>query len=576
MAGMPETAKELADSYVTALADLDPILATRLGLNPHEDRLPDLSPAGREATDDLARSTLLALDELTAAAANGDQLPPDRRCARLLRERLTAELAMSAQGEHLRAVSNIFGPPQRVRSVLLDMPASTEDDWAAIARRMSRIPLALAGYRASLATGADRHLLAGPRVTRAVADQLDGWTKQAGGKGWFADFAGAASAAGAAEGVSPALRAALDSAAAAANQAVADLAAWLAADYLPRLDGQPDGVGRDRYRTCARAWTGADIEPEDAYAWGWSQYQEIWEQMGAEADRVLPGASPKAAMRHLDEHGEAVEGTEPIRLWLQALMDAVIADLGGTHFDIPDPVKAVEARIAPAGSAAAPYYTPPSQDFARPGRTWLPTLGRTRFPLWNLVSVWYHEGVPGHHLQLAQWRYLAKDLSVYQTSVGGVSACAEGWALYAERLMDELGYLTMPGARLGYLDGQLMRAIRVVVDIGRHLRLRVPADAKELLGRGVAGQEWTPDLAQEFFAAHSGMGDDFVASEIVRYLSGPGQAISYKLGERAWLDGRSAARAAHGADFDLTSWHMAALSLGSLGLDDLAAELAVL
>jgi uncharacterized protein (DUF885 family) len=121
-----------------------------------------------------------------------------------------------------------------------------------------------------------------------------------------------------------------------------------------------------------------------------------------------------------------------------------------------------------------------------------------------------------------------------------------------------------------------MRAIRVVVDIGMHLRLRAPADAPDLPGGALAGQEWTPDLAQEFFAAHSGMTAEFVASEIIRYLSGPGQAISYKLGERAWLDGRSAARAARGAAFDLTSWHMAALSLGSLGLDDLAAELAVL
>jgi uncharacterized protein (DUF885 family) len=231
----------------------------------------------------------------------------------------------------------------------------------------------------------------------------------------------------------------------------------------------------------------------------------------------------------------------------------------------------VEARIAPPGSAAAPYYTGPSQDFSRPGRTWLPTLGRTRFPLWNLISTWYHEGVPGHHLQIAQWRYLAAQLSVYQTSLGQVSACSEGWALYAERLMDELGFLDGTGARMGYLDAQLMRAIRVIVDVGMHLRL--PARTDWAPG---AGQVWTPELALEFFDSHSGRGHDFAASEIVRYLGAPGQAISYKLGERAWLAGRSAAMAARGGDFDLKSWHMAALSLGSLGLDDLADELAQL
>ena len=116
-----------------------------------------------------------------------------------------------------------------------------------------------------------------------------------------------------------------------------------------------------------------------------------------------------------------------------------------------------------------------------------------------------------------------------------------------------------------------MRAIRVVIDIGMHLELRVPGGSP--LG---AGETWTPELAREFFAAHSGFDGGFIDSEIVRYLGLPGQAISYKLGERAWLDGRDAARAAQGGSFDLKTWHMAALSLGSLGLDDLAGELASL
>jgi uncharacterized protein (DUF885 family) len=290
--------------------------------------------------------------------------------------------------------------------------------------------------------------------------------------------------------------------------------------------------------------------------------------MDVQATRVLPGASVREAMRHLDAHGEAVDGVEPVRLRLQSMIDGAIDDLDGTHFDLAAPVRLLEARIAPAGSAAAPYYSRPAQDFSRPGRTWLPTLGMTRFPLWKLVSTWYHEGVPGHHLQFAQWAMLSGRLSRWQTGVGSVSATSEGWALYAERLMDELGYLTDPGARLGYLEAQIRRAMRVVIDIGMHLRLTIPAAAP--LG---AGETWTPELAAEFFVAHAARDDAFVASEIVRYLGMPGQAISYKVGERAWLAGRETARAARGADFDLKAWHMAALSLGSLGLDDLAVEL---
>ncbi|CAM5631315.1 hypothetical protein SHIRM173S_11958 [Streptomyces hirsutus] len=152
-----------------------------------------------------------------------------------------------------------------------------------------------------------------------------------------------------------------------------------------------------------------------------------------------------------------------------------------------------------------------------------------------------------------------------------VSANAEGWALYAERLMDELGFLADAEERLGYLDAQMMRAARVIVDIGMHLELEIPADSPFH-----PGERWTPELAEEFFGAHSSRPADFVESEMTRYLTIPGQAIGYKLGERAWLLGRENARKRHGDAFDPKAWHMAALSQGSLGLDDLVDELSAL
>jgi uncharacterized protein (DUF885 family) len=563
----PRPIRDLADAYVTDLAELNPMIATMLGLPVGQDRLPDLSPAGLQAEAELRNSTLarLAAAEQAAAEGGGVSDADERRCARLLRERLRTDLDYIASGERLRAMSIIFGPPQQVRGTFLQMPAATADDWAVIARRLAAVPAALAGYRESLAEGAGRGLYAAPRQIENVADQLRDWAESGHGKGWFAGFAAAA-----ADG-SPAQRADLDRGCAAADAAVAELRSWLQAEYLSGAAGTPDGVGADRYRLGARRWNGAELDLTEAYEWGWSQFREIMAQMNAEAASILPGASAFEAMRYLDEHSEVVEGVEEVRLRLQGLMDEAMVSLDGTHFDLADPIKVVEARIAPPGSAAAPYYTAPSKDFSRPGRTWLPTLGHTSFPLWGLISTWYHEGVPGHHLQLAQWRYLSDQLSVYQTSIGGVSACLEGWALYAERLMDEFGYLEAPGARMGYLDAQLMRAVRVIVDIGMHLSLTVPADSPMF-----AGETWTPDRGLDFAAAHSGRGREFMASEVIRYLGAPGQAISYKLGERAWLAGRDAARAARGSDFDLKAWHMSALSLGALGLDDLADELAQL
>ena len=250
-------------------------------------------------------------------------------------------------------------------------------------------------------------------------------------------------------------------------------------------------------------------------------------------------------------------------------MDRTVAELDDVHFDIPEPVQRVEAMIAPPGGAAAMYYTPPSEDFSRPGRTWYPTLGKTRFPLWKEVSICYHEGVPGHHLQVGQVLYLADELTRFQRSLAWSSGHGEGWALYAERLMGELGYLDEPGDEMGMLAAQAMRAMRVVVDIGLHLELPVPADDEHH-----GGETGTPEVALPFAIQHSKMPADFMASEVDRYLGWPGQAISYKVGERVWLGARDAARRRLGHRFDLKEFHRHALDLGNMGLAQLERELA--
>ena len=557
----PVTPRVLADRYVDAVCDLDPVVATSLGTRPGDDRLPDYSPEGLAAEAELDRRTLAELDALPA-----DDDPVERRCARLLRERLSAQVDAHDAGEGLRQLSNLFSPLHSVRQVFALMPSATEEDWAVIGRRLARIPEAYRGFTASLREGARRGLLVAPRQVHTVVGQLDEWLA--------GPYFGTLAAGGPAG-----LQAELRTAAEAADAAVAEVRDFLRDQYAPATEGTPDAVGRDRYALAARRWTGSDLGAgqglEEAYAWGWSEHRRILAEQRTEAERVLPGATPLAAMRWLSEHGPAVEGVEAVRERLQSMMDGAIAELDGIHFDLAEPVRRVEAMIAPPGSAAAPYYTRPAQDFSRPGRTWLPTQGRTRFPLWDLVSIWYHEGVPGHHLQLAQWVYVSGRLSTYQTSLGSVGANVEGWALYAERFMDELGYFTDPGERLGYLDAQQLRSVRVVIDIGMHLGLPVPDDAEGSLA-GHRGEPWTPELARAFLGENSGSVTAFLDSELVRYLGIPGQAISYKLGERAWLAGRAAARRSRGAAFDLKAWHMAALSQGSLGLDDLEAELAVL
>ncbi|WP_327350890.1 DUF885 domain-containing protein [Streptomyces sp. NBC_01304] len=547
--------RQIADDHVDALIELDPIMGTHLGDGASHARLPDFSPAGQEELADLFRSTLRRLPPA------GTESPDERNCARLLRERLTAELAMIETGEQLRAVSNIFSPVPQIRTVLTVTPTGTDEDWLALAGRLRAVPESLAGYRAALAEGLVRNLPGGPRQVAALIRQLDDSIGEKGG--WFADL------------VAPgpeALRTELAGAAGVATDALVHLRDWLRDAYAPAVEGAANVVGEERYVRSARYFNGIELDLAEAYDYGWSEFHRLLSEMRVEAAKILPGSeNPWAVLEHLETHGHAVDGTEAVQRWLQDLMDEAIEKLDGTHFDMAERVKRVESCIAPAGASPAPYYTSPSLDFTRPGRTWLPTAGRTRFPTYELVSTWYHEGVPGHHLQLAQWAHLAGSLSRFQTGVGMVSANAEGWALYAERLMDELGFLGNPEHRLGYLDAQMMRAVRVVIDIGMHLELEIPAHSPFR-----PGERWNPDLAEEFFGLHSGRPAAFIRNELIRYQSVPGQAIGYKLGERAWLRGRDAARKAGGSAFDLKRWHMAALSQGSLGLDDLEAELAVL
>jgi len=554
--------REVADAYVDDLVALDPVTGTYLGVKESSSRLPDTSPAGQEALAELARTTLARLEE--AERRPGADSDIERRCGRLLRERLTAELAVHETGEGLRAVGNMHTAAHSVREVFTVTPTETDEDWQAVAERLRAVPAALRGYRESLALGLERELYAGPRPTATFVGQLGEWSDLDGkGVGWFADFASA----GPAE-----LRTELGKAAGAADEAVVELRDWMRDVYAPAVEGAPNTVGRERYARWSRYWNGTDLDLDEAYAYGWAEYHRLLGEMKREAENVLPGAAtPWVALAHLDEHGTHIEGVDEVREWLQGLMDQAIEALDGTHFELAERVKKVESRIAPPGSAAAPYYMAPSEDFSRPGTTWLPTMGQTRFPVYDLVSTWYHEGVPGHHLQLAQWVHVAENLSRYQATVGGVSANCEGWALYAERLMDELGFLTDAEQRLGYLDAQMMRAARVIVDIGMHVELEIPADSPFH-----PGERWTPELAQEFFGAHSSRPADFVESELTRYLTIPGQAIGYKLGERAWLLGRENAQRRHGDAFDAKAWHMAALSQGSLGLDDLVDELSQL
>lgn len=553
---------ELADRYVEEHARLDPTGATSEGVTGHDTQLTDYSPEATEARAEHVRATLRALAALPRASE------ADRLAADVMGDRLQVASDLYDLGEHLRDLNVLGSPVQHVREVFDLMPTDTEEDWATIAARVARVPDALDGLRAAYDEGIASGLVSARRQVVGCIRQAEVWsgTDAAGTRPFFVGLAGQLDAAGIG---TDALRSTLAEHAHRATDAYAAFARYLTQEYAPHASDR-DPAGSERYAVWARVYNGTDLDLRETYAWGWDELRRIEHAMGVVAERILPG-QPLAAVFELLETdpARAIEGEENLRAWLQDLMDRTIADLHGVHFEIPEPVQRVEAMIAPPGGAAAMYYTAPAEDFSRPGRTWYPTLGHTRFPLWGEVSICYHEGVPGHHLQIAQVRYLADRLSRFQRTLAWVSGHGEGWALYAERLMGELGYLDVPDYELGMLRAQAMRAVRVIVDIGMHLELAIPDDADYH-----PGDTWTPELALPFVIERSRFPEAFMRSEVDRYLGLPGQAISYKVGERVWLECRDDAKRRHGGGFDLKAWHAFALDLGSMGLDQFRREVA--
>ena len=550
----------ISDEYVRAVAAASPMTAIYLGY-PAAPGLDDLSPLGLDRRHEVATRTLADLRSTDPGVDSGDL------AREVIVERLEAESERFRSGWAHADLNVIASPVQELRMVFDLLPTGTPEDLAALAERMWAVPGALAGYRASLLQAAGRGQVAAVRQVSQCARQCDVHAGLGAAPGYFAELGRAGGDVGPARG-DGALGRELAVAAEAADAAYAELGVFLRQELAPLAPTQ-DAVGRERYEIGSRDHLGATLPLEETYAWGWEEFLGIERELREVAARICDGG-PEAAAEVLDaDPRHRVHGQDGLQRWLQELSDRAVTELGRTHVDMAEPVRRLDCRIAPPGGPIGAYYIGPSDDFSRPGSMWWSVdPHREEFPTWREVSVVYHEGVPGHHLQIATAVHCRDQLNDFRRLLAGPSAYSEGWALYAERLVRELGYLDDDGLLLGMLDEQLFRAARVVVDIGMHLQLAVPT------GTGFhEGERWTPELGLEFLTTRTVADPAHCRDEIDRYLGWPGQAPAYKVGERVWLAGREAARRHHGASFDLKAFHTAALRLGGMGLDPLARQL---
>ena len=552
MTRTPSPLDALADKLFDAEVALSPITMTHLGMAEHQDELDDFSPAGVDRQAALVDATLAALPDVPVGDAT------DAVTAAALRERLGLAAEAHRAGTDLMDIANIASGLHHIRDIFDLMPTATPDDWATIARRLRAVPRAVTGWLASQVGGIEAGVVPAVRQVDALAEQCAGWI---GPHGFFAGLLDEATAA--CPDLSATVRDALTVGVEDAVTAYTVAITTLRETIRPRA-AQADGVGADRYPLYSREFLGTTVDYAAMYQWGLDQVAELETRQAELAASLRPGLTVAATKAALDEDpAYQLHGPAAMQAWMQARADEAITYLHGRHFDIPAPARRIECRIAPTHDGGI-YYTDPSDDFTRPGRMWWSVPeAQTTFSTWRELTTVYHEGVPGHHLQISA--AISASLNRWRRQGIWVSGHGEGWALYAEQLMADLGYLDDPAMMLGMLDAQALRAVRVVIDLGLHCGFTAPAE--------VGGGDWTFEKALTYFNAHVAMDKDVARFEVTRYFGWPGQAPSYKIGQKVWTDIRNAIEVQEGTDFDLTAFHAEALALGSLGLDTLRTAL---
>lgn len=540
---------EISDRFTEVYADLMPSLATTHGVPGRDHLWEDLSPEG-EAERAAARAEVK--EELVPHLDHPE--PVQARAARVLIAHIDRADRRYESGHWRRDLNHIYSPFQWTRDTFDILPRDGAEAWGNIASRLERWGGMLDTYRGSLQAGVDQGDTAARRQVLSVIEQL---RSVAGPESRFAPFPEEAAASGGDEHR-------VAKAVASARTATAGFADWLEGSYLPHA-APADAVGRERYLEGARYYLGADIDLDETYEWGWSEVHRLMGEMKETAAEIDPERSIEDVIELLETDPErSAPDHQAFARFVEEIQAKAVDQLDGTAFDVPPEIRTVTVNIAPPGGSLGAWYHGPSEDFNRPGSIWYAPGERTRIPFWQEVSTAYHEGFPGHHLQVG-FAVLERDnMSRFHRMFIWYSGAGEGWALYAERLMDELGFFENPEYRLGLLASQLFRSTRVVVDIGCHLEKRIPDDAPLH-----AGEVWDFDRAVDYMERIGLQARDVSESEVLRYLGWPGQAISYKVGEREILEMRAESRQRLGGGFDQKKFHRRLLEAGAIELGQL-------
>ncbi len=346
----PSAVDRVAEDWVSTLVDLDPTVATYIGVPGRTDGYGDASPAGADALADAARSARRALD----AAESTDDVD------RVTKTDLGAELDLVVESHerklHLRNLNVIASPAQEFRDVLDLMPTATADDWQDVAGRLAALPGALEGYRETLLQGTREQVTPAKRQVEFVAEQA---ARNGAEDGFFRQLVDGAALEGGAP-LPESLRSELARGAEVAAAAYRSFSGFLEHELLP-LATPVDAVGREDYELHSRRFLGAVVDLDETYEWGIEELARMRDEQERIADRIESGASVARAIEVLDaDPARILHGTDALQRWMQETSDASIRAMDGKYFDIADPIKRLECRIAPTQEGGIYYTGPPT------------------------------------------------------------------------------------------------------------------------------------------------------------------------------------------------------------------------
>jgi uncharacterized protein (DUF885 family) len=554
LTGADATLRALAERFWEDVLEASPTWATVLGDRRFDDRLDDVSIAGRAAIEARRRDVAAAARAIDPAALS----PTERVTRQMLIDEADGQAASLAARTTDWTVDPIGGPQTWLQDLVDYQTIATPADGAAIAARWRaigpHIDDAIQGLRQSAAEGRVAPRAPVERtldiLAQLEATPVERWKLAAPADAPHEDWAPAERDAFREE-----LLSAVSEVAGPAFQRYRQV---LHAEILPiaRPNDRPGLVhipgGGEAYRDLIRVHTTLDLAPEAIHETGLREIERIDEEFAALGRRLL-------GTHDLATTLAALRGDPALRFTTAKEVFATAQrSLARANAAIPDwfgrlPRAACEVVAVPSHAEAhqtIAYYSWPAIDGSRPGRYYINLYQPATRPRYEAEALAFHEAVPGHHLQIAIAQEL-EGLPVFQRMLGS-TAFSEGWGLYAERLSDEMGLYSGDLDRFGILSYDAWRAGRLVVDTGMHA-----------LG-------WSRDRAIRFLVEHTALGENNIENEVDRYIVWPGQALAYKIGQLEILRLREMARDRLGARFDIKGFHDAALGSGAVSLPALA------